>query len=505
MFNEQLAPPKQTISKSDWLAVGACPKMAWFGLRSLSQPPDEAARFRMKQGQEIGALARDLFPTGVLVSNLDTKSSIERTQVLIASDTKTIFEAAFQTGALVARADILQNEDGRWHVLEVKSRFSDTKKIDGLVDDLAYTVMVASRSGLQIERASLLLIAREYRFGDSPQALFDRIDVTKEVLERMTEFDGAVDQITEMLFADQGPSGRLVSACRDCPYFQTKCIGAGIERTVLEIPSLHHKKLKRLSDEGILNLAELPDDIDLNEGQERARASALSGNRVVESTLAGALAEIQWPCFYLDFETVATVMPLYRSHQCHQQVLTQFSVHRRDGFGANILHKEYLADASRDCQWEVAVALVEALEETGSVIVYSSFEKTRIAALRDSFPDLAVRLQRVLDRLVDLYPLIANNVYYPEFRGSFSIKTVLPALVPDLSYDGLGIRNGDMAITRFARMARGEITGSDAMETRRHLLEYCKLDTFAMVRLHEALIELAAERRGAGGTYSFES
>jgi hypothetical protein len=490
---------KLTINKAEWLLAGQCPAMAWFGLRAPQEAPDEAARFRMKQGQEIGALAREVFPDGILVSRLDTKSSAELTKTLLSAKTSVIFEATFQSDAFVAKADIVQREKEGWHFVEVKSRFSDTKRIDELVDDLAYTVTVAKRTGVQIERASLMLLAREYRFGGTPQTLFHCIDVTKEVLDRVAEFEGSANSMATALVADTPPVAKLVSACRDCSSFATKCIGAKIEHTVLEIPSLHHKKLKRLSDEGIVNLADLPEDIGLNERQERAKDSALSGNRVVESDLAAALAGIQWPCFYLDFETVATVLPLYEGHGCHQQVLTQFSIHRRDDIASDLVHSEYLADPCRDCQREVAEALVQALEATGSVIVYSSFEKTRIAALRDSLPDLAEPLQRILDRLVDLYPLITDNIYYPEFKGSFSIKTVLPALVPELSYAGLDVRNGDTAIARFARMARGEITGESAIETRRQLLEYCKLDTLAMVRLHEALVGLAGTRRGAGG------
>ena len=126
--------------------------------------------------------------------------------------------------------------------------------------------------------------------------------------------------------------------------------------------------------------------------------------------------------------------------------------------------------------------------------MYSAFEETRIKALQKLFPDLAKPLEAILDRIIDLLPIIESNIYHPSFRGSFSITRVLPALVPDLSYAGLEIANGDTAITRFAKMARGDITGEAVDKTRRELLEYCKMDTFAMVRLHEALCRLAFER-----------
>ena len=253
----------------------------------------------------------------------------------------------------------------------------------------------------------------------------------------------------------------LVSACRECNYFDNRCLGAGIVHTVLEIPGLHHKKLKRLSAEGTIDLSRIPDDLELNDRQQRAMNAALSGRPIIMATgLAAALAGISWPCHYLDFETVATAMPLYEGHACHQQVLTQFSIHHRDDISAEPSHSEYLADAARDCQYQVAAALIAALGEKGAIIVYSSFEKTRITALRDAFPELAAPLDMILGRLVDLLSFITDYVSHPDFKGSYSIKKVLPTLVPDLSYKGLRSPTAIAAITRFARAARGEITGS---------------------------------------------
>ena len=124
--------------------------------------------------------------------------------------------------------------------------------------------------------------------------------------------------------------------------------------------------------------------------------------------------------------------------------------------------------------------------------MYSDFEEKRIKALQESYPDLADRLELIIGRLTDLLPIVRDHVYHPDFRGSFSIKHVLPALVTNLSYEHLGVRNGDMAIARFAGMARGQIVGDAVQTSRQQLLEYCKLDTFAMVSLHGVLDELAS-------------
>lgn len=484
---------KDTISKSDWLTAQKCVAMSWYALRADSSPPTEAELFRMKQGQEIGSLARQLYPKGNLVPQSVGQSSAEITSALLIDPvTQVLFEATATSGAFVAKADIIERLNSGWHVLEVKSSFSDTDKIKDLIDDLAYTMFVFQLSGVPVIKASLVLLSRSYRHGEGPAQLFEVVDQTDTVLARAIEFNLAAKARTAELFSFVPPPGKLVSACRDCDAFSTLCLGVGIEHSVLEIPKLHYKKLSRLSDSGIIDLDSLPGDMGLNETQQRAVKSATSGTLLVEKGLNAALQSITWPCHYLDFETVATVMPLYPGHGCHEQILTQFSIHHRDRIDVQPTHSEYLADAFKDCQRELAEALIAALGPQGSILVYSGFERTRITALQKLFPDLAGSLQAILVRLVDLLPLISGYLYHPDFRGSFSIKQVLPVLVPDLSYQELAIHDGDMAITRFAQMARGEISAEEISLTRLQLLHYCKLDTLAMVRLHEILLKLAS-------------
>jgi hypothetical protein len=234
----------------------------------------------------------------------------------------------------VARADILRRLEAGWHLLEVKANFSTTSKIGALVTDLAYTLMVLRRAGLQVRQASLVLLSKTYRLGDPPESLFEIIDVTEEADACAAKFEGIADRVARTLFRNIRPAPKLASACRSCPLFENECLGAGLAHTVLEIPALHSTHLKRLSDAGIVDLAGARRKLNLNPQQERARSSALSGRRVVDAGLGAALESIQWPCHYLDFETVATFLPIYKGRGCHQQILTQFSIHRRDGAAA---------------------------------------------------------------------------------------------------------------------------------------------------------------------------
>ena len=205
--------------------------------------------------------------------------------------------------------------------------------------------------------------------------------------------------------------------------------------------------------------------------------------------LAHALADIKWPCHYLDFETVATTLPLYDGYGCHEQVLTQFSIHHRDSLDAEPSHSEYLASAEESPERAVAEHMIQALGVRGAIIVYSSFEQTRIKARGARFRDLSLPLTAIETRLVDFEKIIRNHIYHPAFGGSFSLKKVMPALVTDISYDDLAVRDGSAAIAMFAQMARGEV--EDVDEARRNLFAYCKTDTLVMVRLHGIVARMA--------------
>jgi len=482
---------KNALTKADWLTAQECLTKGWLALRVPPIQPSDADLFRMEQGREIGLLARELWQIGILASDTETENAAEMTQRLVADrSTVTLFEATFQNDFCTAKADILTREDGFWHVLEVKSSFSDKIQEERLLDDLAYTFMLVEQSGLPVVKASLVLLSREYRYGADYRELFEIVDVTDDIRKRSLEFKTSSKMITNVLFGDDQPSQALSSACRKCKFFKDACLGKNIGRSIFEIPNLHHTKLKRLSEKGIVDLCAIPDDFGLNPTQERVRTAAISGEMFIGQGLRRVLEAIEWSCSYLDFETVSTALPLYPDHGCHRHILTQYSVHHRCEITDTVHHSEYLANATNDCERELTENLIRELGDSGSIIVYSCYEQTRIKRLMEQFPDLAQELQAILNRLVDFLPLIKEHVYHPDFRGSYSIKKVLPVLVPELTYDGLSIANGDAAITCFARMAKGQIIGDDIATARQQLLDYCNLDTFAMVKLHDKLHEL---------------
>lgn len=483
------------ITKRIFLASRDCLRQGWYLQNAAStEPSSDADKFRTEQGQLIGQQARLLCHGGVLVEQRRLGDATRRTARLLADpDVPAIFEAAFRWNDCAARADLLIRGNGGWAIKEVKSALADNEPPDELVDDVTYTLMVARGAGLPVERCSLLLLSRDYRLGMPPEKLFVEIDVTAAVEAKLPEFAASLEAIQTALGQAEPPPARLITACRSCEFFGTECLGRDLQHPITEIPRLHRNRLSQLTDRGVVEVSSVPGAFPLSASQRIAVACVKANDEFVGSSLSTDLAKVQWPATYLDFETVATSLPLYANVAPYEQVTTQFSVHVCDQPGHVVAHHEYLADPSRDCRRELAENLLAAIGDKGSVIAYhAAFERGQLARLAELFPDLAPRLEAVIARLFDLEIVVRRGYYHPEFRGSYSIKRVLPVLVPKLSYQGLPIGDGDIAVAKFARMALGQCDSDQAAETRCQLLRYCHLDTLAMVELHRRLLEIAA-------------
>jgi hypothetical protein len=243
---------------------------------------------------------------------------------------------------------------------------------------------------------------------------------------------------------------------------------------------------------GILSVDDLPAGEPLSPLAQRQLRVERTGRTFVDPGLEEALAVLNEPVGFLDFETVGRALPRWNGTRPWQAVPVQFSYHELQP-DATLHHAEWLAGGPGDPRQAMAQALVRACRNAQRILHYTSFEKVCIRTLAEGVPSLAAELQTIEDRLVDLYPIIKDHVYHPGFQGSFSIKKVLPALVPELGYDDLAIDDGQVASVRIARtmFERASFRDDEYDEERRHLLEYCERDTLAMVRLLEALRGMA--------------
>ncbi|HDS62577.1 MAG TPA: DUF2779 domain-containing protein [Methanofollis liminatans] len=353
---------------------------------------------------------------------------------------------------------------------------------------MAYTAMVLSLCGLEISTVSLLLVSPAFRLGMDISALFTETECTEAVLQRVEEFKKYFTTVKEVLHTPQPPSPPLSFTCKNCPIFH-ECHGKDIENHIFTIPSLREKKFTSLVNQGIVRIEDIPGDFELTENQKRHVECVQCGETSIGSGLQGALDKIVWPARYLDFETTMTAIPLYPETAPYCKIPIQYSIHTCPACGTIGSHSEYLADHTQDCRRCLAERLIEDLDGEGSVLAYSPFEKTTITGLIKDFPDLGGSLQDIIDRIVDLEKIV-KTINHPQFKGRTSIKVVLPVMVPGMSYDNLAIGDGDTAMATFALMAKGFFEPEEAEKKRQEMLEYCKQDTLAMVRLHQKLAHL---------------
>jgi len=485
----------KSVSKQIFLNALVCPTLGWL------QRSGEAAkqiteaeltlgeRFRIEQGIEIGRRARELYPSGLLIDDVDLVSASKNTKSLMNDPSVSIIlEGTFLIDGFVARADILKRKGDSWHMIEVKSSMNDKEEF---IDDMAYTALVIDHSGFNISKASLLLISKDFRLGMKNEDLFVEIDHTGEVLDRIEVFKPFWEPIEKITRKSVKPEPELRFECRKCGLFD-ECLGKDIDDHIFDIPRLSQSKFDQLIELGIVCIKAIPDGFPLTENQARVRECVQTKNPFVGGSLKSELTSISWPAYYLDFETFMTAIPLYPDIAPYTQLPTQYSIHKCSDVGLIAGHLEYLADPSKDCRKELAQNLINNLREDGSIIIYSSFEKAVINGLGRLYTDLSEKLNSLVGRMIDLGAIIGKNYYHPDFHGSTSIKVTLPVLVPEMSYDNLEIADGDSAMAAFAYLALGKYKETKEIESvKRNLLEYCKQDTLAMVKLHQRLAEYA--------------
>lgn len=451
--------------------------------------PSPAELIRIQQGEEIHRRARARFPDGIYVSEVNAERALKRTRDLMGqTSNRVLFEPYFRHEGCVTRADIVTGSDSVWLLEEVKS---NTSLKPDLIDDLGYTTMVMLGSRINISDVTLTVVNKDYRNGDDETQFLTTINVKEEVFSRAAQFEARRREIEDVIASPSCPESTLIWPCRSCDFFVDQCVGKTIKVPVFEVPRLSKTKFEALVELGVTEISGIPSDFKLSNRQRRVVDAVQSGELWVSDQIATILNLWKWPLFYLDFETVSSCLPLYEGLAPYAQIPTQYSLHIRRNNNSTPEHREFLADPEKDCRRELAESLITDLEGIGNIVVYSPFEKTTLSRMQESFEDLAEPLERAKERLVDLMAVLTDHVWHPDFAGSASIKHTLPVLVPDMDYSDLEIANGDHASAAFYNMATGKLGPADIQDTRAALLAYCKRDTFAMLKLHDAIADIS--------------
>jgi len=250
---------------------------------------------------------------------------------------------------------------------------------------------------------------------------------------------------------------------------------------------------------GIESIWDIPGDFELTDVQRRAATCVQTGQPWYDiGGLKAALAGLWYPLFFMDFETVNPAIPRFASMRPYDHLPFQWSVHVQRSPEANPEHFEFLATDGSDPRCEFITSLCEALGESGSIVVYNAgFESQRLSELAAWLPEFADQIKKTQARLWDLLPVVRNHVYHPAFAGSYSLKAVLPALIPNMSYKGLEVADGTDAGLAWEAFTRGGLDQVERDTIRKALLEYCRQDTLALVRLVTKLRSVSIDLRDA--------
>ena len=485
----------RTLSKSKLLAFRQCPKRLWLEIHSPQLREDSGATLaNYATGHQVGDVAQQIYDPQLRGQLINPQvegfdEAFARTQALLRSS-QPIFEAGFRAEGALAFADVLLPAGKGWRMVEVKS---STSMKDYHRDDAAVQAFVARACSVPLYSIALAHIDNQWIYpgGGDYQGLLVEVDLTDEAFARTDEVRGWIADAQAVVARKKAPRTATGAQCSD-PYecgFLAHCQSQEpqAEHPVHWLPRRGSALKAHIETRGTRELRDLPDDL-LNPTQQRVKAATLSGQAFFDQNAAAqALAGHKLPGFFLDFETIQFGVPIWQGTRPYQQMPFQFSVHRLGRTG-RVAHQAFLDLTGGNPSLPFAQALLAACGERGPVFVYNAaFEQTRIRELAERHPRLAPALHAINDRIVDLLPVARQHYYHPSQQGSWSIKAVLPALCPDLRYDNLdGVQDGGAAQQAYLEAIAPATSAARKAELERQLLAYCRLDTWAMVRLWAA-------------------
>ncbi len=488
------------LSKSRITAGVQCLKRLYFQIHhpELAAEQDESRLALLQEGREVEELARKAFPGGILVHHdeQDPDEAITRTAQLIADPSvQTIFEGSFEHDNIFVRTDILSRRPrGRWQLIEVKSS-TDLKKHH--VYDVGIQHYVLGASGLEAS-PSLMHLNRGYVYNGYHHDLGNLFlirNLTQEIESLRDELADLIRKQREALSQSLPP---VIEAGPQCTRpvrceFYDYCNLPLPEDHVSLLPGISSEKVNQLIEKGIDSIHRIPPTFPLTDRQRRACNCVRTKEAYFGKELKEALGRMIYPLYFMDFETVSPSIPRYAGIRPYDHIPFQWSVHVKRHPGRDLEHYEFLGESGLDPRLPFLNTLLEVLGQEGHIVVYNRrFESQRLSDLARWFPDYANPIARVRARIWDLLDVVRKHVYHPRFMGSFSLKSVLPALIPDMTYEEMEVSGGQEASLVWEKLSRNQISKPEKLRLRIALLTYCNQDTLAMARLLDLLIKASS-------------
>lgn len=516
---------KPVLSKSNLLAYRQCAKRLWLQVHAKELDVDTTeARVRVAEGRHVGKVAREILGPGHTfdVMTEGAAAVITRTATKVATTSRTLsrrkplFEAGFEANGVRVFADAVipvrgpANELPRWVIVDVKST---TKMVAVFYEDAAIQYFTAFAAGLELDAIEIALVDSDWVYGENDDddddgdgegssyiGLLKYVDVTQEIQDIVREIPSWIKAAQAVLANPLAPDIHTGAHC-GTPYpcnFLGHCQSSEpvIKYPIQWLPRVQTNALRQhLAQPNVLDMRDVPNKL-LNPSQLRVKKATLTGRKYFDIKGATqALSDYPEPIYFLDFETVADVVPRWWGTRPYQQIPFQFSLHRL-GADGELSHHAFLDISGKDPRRAVAKALVKACADpngkaettTGTIFTYNvSFEARCIRELAEYVGAKSVlgkALYAIAKRLADLAPVVREHFYHPSQQGSWSLKAVLPVMIPQLNYASLdGVKNGQDAQLAYAEATDEKCVQPRITELRDQLLKYCALDTLALVAI----------------------
>jgi len=478
-----------------------CPKHFWLWKKKREVIGEiELSDFQkqiIEQGNEVEGWARKLYRGGVLVESKGIHA-VADTQKFLEEGKKQIFQATFLVDGLYAMVDILEwNEENQyWIINEVKGSSSQQVKKEEHIEDATFQKVVLEKAGHTVGQVNLIELNKEFRKdGDIvPKLLLEKTDITEKVTELQPNIEIQIEDVKRFLAREEEPK-----VC-ECIYKSRNNHCPSFSYSHPEVPdySVHDivrignslPRLREIIDNDWLRIEDIPLEYELSPTQTNHVHVTITENPIIErEKIHKELEKLEYPLYFLDYETFPKAVPVFDGCYPYQQVPFQYSLHILASPESELVHKEFLQTELENPMSILAHQLREDIGDTGSVIVWNKkFEGKCNEDLAETVSELVGFMHGINNRFFDLMEIFSKQLYvHKDFKGSASIKYVLPILAPGFSYKDLNIQDGGMALTRWKEMMFDEKTQEEKNEIAKNLLSYCELDTLAMVKILETL------------------
>jgi hypothetical protein len=480
------------LSKSRLISAWQCPKRLYLEkFRPELAEITDATQALFATGHEVGAVAKRLYgSTDAVEIPFDRKMSrmVDATRELLASGARfPIFEATFEHDGILVRADVLIPSRDAWRLVEIKA---STSVKDYHVLDCAIQEWVLRNAGVRLTSIHLAHINNQFVYPGEGD--YDGLFVEHDLTGGVNSVDPRVEDLVasaRQTLAGGMPKVNVGPQCSnpfECPFVNfcwptdTKYPIAGLGGS--------KAKLGEYVAAGYRDICDVPADEISAETQLRIHHVTCEGEPEILDGARAALNALDFPRFHLDFETIAPAVPFWADTRPYEVVPVQWSCHIDDGTGdgswQTMRHEEFLDLSGNPPMRALTERLIETLGDSGPVLMYTDYELRVIRNLIELFPDLKRDLEKIIDRLFDLHPVVRNNYYHPDMRGSWSIKAVLPTINPDMDYKKLeGIQEGTAASNAFLEAISPDTDMVRKLELEEQLRRYCQFDTEAMAEI----------------------